>query len=100
MAGLGHMLHTSQTIKNNWENRKKNRKDRKKKFYTTNHNNAKLKGPQVSPAELEKIKSEIRLRGKKQRKKNLTLFLSIGISLFALIYIIYKLNYLRHHNLL
>ncbi len=90
MGGLGSMLHASQTIKNNWANRKALRKNRKKYAYATKHKKGEFNFPKVSEEELEKIKADIRAKGKKRRIIEYTI---IAITIIIVIILFYVFSY-------
>jgi len=86
MSGAGHMLHTIKTLKQNRALLKNKRAMNKKGKASNSYSETKLEFKKVSPAELAKLKEEIRARARKSRIREIVI---MGISFLIVIVLLY-----------
>lgn len=86
MSGSGSMLHAVISMKNNLALKRSNRLC-KRGYTATKRKYREIFKPNITKEELEKIKSEIRAKGKKQRLVENSIITIITLVVFSLVYI-------------
>lgn len=87
MGGFGSMQHAISSMKANAALRNSKRKQKNKTYQKGNYKEREFDFPKVSETELEKIKADIRAKGKHKRIIEFTIAASLTIVVFVLIFV-------------
>lgn len=87
MGGFGSMSHAISSMKANMALRKSKRTQKSKNYQKGNYKEREFNFPKVSEKELEKIKADIRAKGKRQRLIENSIIAILTLIVFSLFYI-------------
>ena len=99
--GLGiSFLHDAKKIRDDRFRNKTLQKKRIDKYQNLKNTKGEFNFPKVSEKELDKIKSDIRLNGKRERIKNFLVVSITFIILISLIILFFQIRYMVKNNLI
>ncbi|MDC9723397.1 MAG: hypothetical protein PSN34_11605 [Urechidicola sp.] len=99
--GLGiSFLHDAKKIRDDRSRNKTLQKKRIDKYRNLKNTKGEFNFPKVSEEELAKIKSDIRLEGKKQRRKEFLIISIVSIVVISVVLLLFQIHYMIKNNLI